>query len=193
MFLTRAQFFIDTPPSEKQPSVEKSKQQRNAVWYPDLDSLMVAFNLNEGAESDTISCSSSESEMKTVRFGTIEVREYKVIKGDHPFCKGGLALSLDWEYNTVGSIQIESLENDSADEASESIDHSHPCDAEIGDSANDCAKRRPKRLNYFERRLLLEQTGFKVEDCYGDIRSSVWICVDEQLPPDDDDSDVTAA
>lgn len=196
MFLTSAYFFIDAPPSvpsEKQPSVAKSKRQDNTLWYPDLDSLMVAFNLSDGGDSDTISCSSSESEGKTVRFGTVDVREYKVIKGDHPFCKGGLALSLDWEYNSLGSIQIEDVENYSGDEATKSIDQSRPCNGERGDSLIECAKRRPKRLNYFERRLLLEQTGFKVEDCYGDIRSSIWLCVDEELPPEDDDSEVTMA
>jgi hypothetical protein len=196
MFLTSAYFYIDAPPSEtleKQPSVEKSKRQENTLWYPDLDSLMVAFNLSDGGDGDTISCSSCESEVKTVRFGTIEVREYKVIKGDHPFCKGGLALSLDWEYNTIGSIQIEDFEKYSAHEATKSLDQSRPCDSELGEHLNDCAKRRPKRLNYFERRLLLEQTGFKVEDCYGDIRSSIWLCVDEELPPEDDDSEVTTA
>ena len=37
--------------------------------------------------------------VKHVSFSTIEIREYRVIVGDHPSCENGLPLSLDWCHN----------------------------------------------------------------------------------------------
>jgi hypothetical protein len=196
MFMFKAQFGNDAPLPSKAPTTEKTKIKGN-LWYPDLDSLMVALSLHECIDNETISCSSSESfelEENTVRFGTLEIREYKVTKGEHPFCRDGLALSLDWEYKQLPSINIEHLEDDVEDDA-EFYDQDDLDDEEMAqeeglrDDNVDYINTRPKRLNYFERRLLLEQVGFKVEDCYGDVRSSVWLGVDEELPPTDEDDE----
>jgi hypothetical protein len=179
----------------KPPAVEKTKPRAN-LWYPDLDSLMVALSLHEGEDNDTLSLSSSESsdlEEKGVRFGSIEIREYQVIRGEHPFCKDGLAMSLGWNYKQTKSIKIDELDDELEDEDDETFEQ-ESVDEEDEDTSYeqniDFVNTRPKRLNYFERRLLLEQVGYKVEDCYGDIRSSIWLCVDEELPPvDDEDGD----
>jgi len=166
------------------------------VWCSDLNSLLARLNLVTD-DSDTISMSSSDSyelEEKMVRFGSVEVREYEVTQGDHPFCKDGLALSLDWNYREAGSFRIkETEENKHIDcknnEAPMNGDDKCAAKEELRADNIDYINTRPKRLNYFERRLVLEQVGFTVEDCYGDIRSSVWVGVDDELPPDDDDDD----
>jgi hypothetical protein len=186
----------DTSSIQKHPSVEKRKE-HSQIWYPDLDNFMVGLNLVD--DNDTISLSSSESsliEEKTVRFGKVEIREYKVIIGDHPFCKDGLALSLDWEYKQLEATTIEEFvdeveedEEDDYDETSFPGSQGEEGYDDYQENNVDYINIRPKRLNYFERRLLLEQVGFKIEDCYGDLRSSIWVCVDSELPPVDDDDE----
>jgi len=166
------------------------------VWFPDLDSLMVSLSLAD-YENDTLSLSSTEShEMleKTVRFGTIDIREYAVVHGDHPFCKDELAMSLDWEYRQTESVRIDEIdeddikmEDDEIQETDTEEDNNEDNNEDYRDDNIDYINTRPKRLNYFERRLVLEQVGYRVEDCYGDIRSSIWIGVDNELPPDDDE------
>lgn len=42
--------------------------------------------------------------IKQVSFSTLEVREYDIIVGDHPWCRDGLALSLDWTYNATPTV-----------------------------------------------------------------------------------------
>mmetsp|Transcript_33497 Transcript_33497/g.50528 ORF Transcript_33497/g.50528 Transcript_33497/m.50528 type:complete len:220 (+) Transcript_33497:76-735(+) len=167
------------------------------VWCPDLNSLLAPLNLAND-DSDTISMSSSESydveEEKMVRFGSVEIREYEVTQGDHPFCKDGLALTLDWKYRRVASFLIEESEiNKSIDCQNYATpikdDDQYNSTTEMRDDNVDYINTRPRRLSYFERRLVLEQVGFTVEDCYGEIRSSIWVGVDDQLPPDNDDDD----
>jgi len=164
------------------------------AWCSDLNSLMVTLNLADG-ENDTLSMSSTEShEMleKTVRFGTIDIREYAITQGDHPFCKDGLAMSLDWKYRQLESIRIDDTDGEEYEntEYNESLEvYSKDNDNDYRHANVDYINTRPRRLNYFERRLLLEQIGYIVEDCYGGIRSSIWLGVDNELPPDDDDDD----
>jgi len=153
-----------------------------------FDSLMVSLNLVDG-ENDTLSLSSTESYEtleRTVRFGTIDIREYTVIQGDHPFCKDSLAMSLGWDYKQMKSVRIDEInEEDGKMEYNELLETDTENNNEnIRLNNVDHINTRPKRLNYFERRLVLEQVGYKVEDCYGDIRSSIWIGVDNELPPD---------
>jgi hypothetical protein len=184
MFTFGMQLSNDTHSQCTWHDVEKRKKRGN-VWFPDLDSLMVAFNINDTGEDDTRSCSSSDSlelEEKCVRFGTIDIREYKVINGDHPSCKDGLALTLDWEYVVLEPMDID--ETPQQGSASEEMNSSH-----LPETKNEIS--RPKRLNYFERRFLLEQAGYKVMDCYGDVRSSIWVCIDEELPPLDGDDEAS--
>lgn len=193
---------VENRAGKKLLAVEKPRP-RN-LWYPDLDSLMVALSLHGNSDDEeTLSLSSSESYDldQGVRFGTIEIREYQVIKGEHPFCRDGLAMSLGWEYKQNPSINIEEVDDDIEDEHDYDDDDSFGEDysdqefldedeEDTRDDNIDYINTRPKRLNYFERRLLLEQAGHKVEDCYGEVRSSIWLCVDEELPPDDDNEEI---
>mmetsp|Transcript_35782 Transcript_35782/g.55051 ORF Transcript_35782/g.55051 Transcript_35782/m.55051 type:complete len:220 (+) Transcript_35782:40-699(+) len=49
---------------------------------------------------------------RRVSFSHCDVREYKVIIGDHPWCETGLPLSLGWEYASEELVSIESYENE---------------------------------------------------------------------------------
>jgi hypothetical protein len=57
------------------------------------------------SEDDASSASASSSgkgsvqSLKRVSFSTVEVREYSLTVGDHPFCRDGLPITLDWEFN----------------------------------------------------------------------------------------------
>ena len=49
------------------------------------------------------------SPKRSVSFSSVEVREYAVTVGDHPFCFDGLPLTLDWEHTpdaTVYDIEV---------------------------------------------------------------------------------------
>ena len=71
--------------------------------------------------------------MKHVRFSNVEIREYALVVGDHPYCLDGLALSLDWSYsiNTTVKNVVENVKSSG----------------------------RPRRLDYFQRRLRLQQAS----------------------------------
>ena len=60
-------------------------------------------------------CASSdgtpEPTRKSVSFGGLHVRTYSLTIGDHPCCKQGLPLSLDWSFSEEGSLSIEQYEN----------------------------------------------------------------------------------
>ena len=45
-----------------------------------------------------------QEERKRVSFSTLEIREYEVTVGDHPWCRDGLAMSLDWKYNEISTV-----------------------------------------------------------------------------------------
>ena len=46
--------------------------------------------------STSVASSTETSRQSRVRFGTVEIREYAVIIGDNPSCRGPCALELDW-------------------------------------------------------------------------------------------------
>jgi hypothetical protein len=66
--------------------------------WPDVVSIDDDVSSSSGSSSGRKS-SSSSSLSKRVSFSTVEVREYSLTVGEHPFCKDGLAISLDWHYN----------------------------------------------------------------------------------------------
>mmetsp|Transcript_1555 Transcript_1555/g.2130 ORF Transcript_1555/g.2130 Transcript_1555/m.2130 type:complete len:198 (-) Transcript_1555:68-661(-) len=178
--------------SKVAPSHDHTLGKRSSSICSNLNNLFVTLNLSTAAdttsiddENDTLSMTSSDrscemEEEKTVRFGPVEIREYSVIQGDHPTCKGGLALSLGWKYQTMGNFEIEDLEDrGSFDDDEEDNDDDCSC----GDTV-DISKKRPRRLNYFERRMILERTGFIVGDGHGRSKCSVWIGFDDHYMPD---------
>ena len=50
------------------------------------------------------STSSPTSSSKRVSFSTVEVREYSLTIGEHPSCKDGLPITLDWHYNEESTV-----------------------------------------------------------------------------------------
>lgn len=46
-----------------------------------------------------------------VRFSNVEIREYALVEGDHPYCPDGLALSLDWRYSPHTAVKNVMLED----------------------------------------------------------------------------------
>lgn len=52
----------------------------------------------------------SPPDARSTSFGTVEVREYERILGDHPSCSDGLSISIDWEYRAVQSYCVDEWE-----------------------------------------------------------------------------------
>lgn len=50
------------------------------------------------------------NEAKSVQFSTIEVRDYSLCLGDHPDVNRGAPVSLDWEYESEQSFDLEEYE-----------------------------------------------------------------------------------
>ena len=47
---------------------------------------------------------------RSTSFGTVEVREYERILGDHPSCSDGLSIGIDWGYRAVQSYCVDEWE-----------------------------------------------------------------------------------
>jgi len=73
---------------------------------------------------------------KHVRFSCVEIREYALVEGDHPYCEDGLALSLDWRYSPQTTVK------------------------NVLDVADDeKTSTPPRRLGYLDRRMRLQQAS----------------------------------
>jgi hypothetical protein len=74
-------------------------------WVRPLDigpKWSVSKNNYSDSDSNTCNCSDTGRDTvkrSSVRFGSVEVREYSVVIGSHPLCREGLALSLGWFYS----------------------------------------------------------------------------------------------
>ena len=81
---------------------------------------------------------------KKVRFSSTRVQEYGITVGDHPICKDGLALSLDWVHGAEKVYDIDDYE-------------SHRQSAiRYGGTKR---RRRVSRLDYWQRREFLVRVG----------------------------------
>lgn len=58
----------------------------------------------DDSSSDEDAETTVSRDSKKVSFSTLEIREYDVTLGDHPFCRDGLPMSLDWNYNEVSTV-----------------------------------------------------------------------------------------
>ena len=66
---------------------------------------------SERGKNPSMSSSSSNNKKKRVSFGTLSVRRYDMILGDHPDCTVGPPVQLGWEFHTVPDIPLEIWEN----------------------------------------------------------------------------------
>ena len=53
---------------------------------------------------------SKSTHKKRVSFNQIHIREYSLEMGDNPSCSRGPPLSISWDYNDVGSIDLQEFE-----------------------------------------------------------------------------------
>lgn len=77
-----------------------------------------------------------------VRFGKAKVREYSLTVGDHPICKDGLALSLDWNYSAERVYNVDAYERH-----------------RLRKRKSAYRGRRTSRLDYWQRREILQRVG----------------------------------
>ena len=62
-------------------------------------------------ESSSSSSSSCGGQPSSVRFGTIQIRNYNIVLSDNPSCQEGPGISLGWKYSDCGEeISIEDFE-----------------------------------------------------------------------------------
>jgi len=77
-------------------------------------------------------------EKRKVHFGTVEVRDYDMILGDHPCCRYGPPLTLDWDYLEYEPLDVNEYE------------FHHPPRRNV----------REMVLNYYLRKKLLSNAGY---------------------------------
>lgn len=65
---------------------------------------------NYSESSLASSIRSLDQHCSTVQFSTVQVREYALTIGDHPYCRSGCPLSLDWDYETRESVDVDKFE-----------------------------------------------------------------------------------
>jgi hypothetical protein len=78
-----------------------------------------------------------KNDRKTVSFASIEIRNYSIVFGDHPYCNDGLPLSLGWDFDGINLLSLDTYEATRAPRRS----------------------RRELRMSCEERRQLLSEDG----------------------------------
>ena len=81
---------------------------------------------------------------RKVKFSSVRVQEYAITVGDHPICKDGLALSLDWAHS---------------EEKVYDIDHYKTFGKKGDEQRRMRRRRRVSKLDYWQRREILIRVG----------------------------------
>jgi hypothetical protein len=85
-----------------------------------LQSIMKKDEKSSESEYPVTGCSKSSSkeeeinfntESKSVHFSALQIRTFPMILGDHPCCKTGLPVSLDWDHTKEEIVPIEEYES----------------------------------------------------------------------------------
>jgi len=81
----------------------------------------------------------SHQRKRKIRFGTVLVREYDIILGDHPCCSYGPPITIDWDYHQY-----------------------EPIDVNVYEFNNSLYRKSIRELcmNYYQRIRILSQAGF---------------------------------
>jgi len=94
-------------------SNRKVAPRRHFSWCPSLcKSIMKLRTLDESlhrtyGSDDIIVCRQKNS----LQFSKINIREYSRTVGDNPSCSCGPPISISWEYNVIGDIDLDDYEN----------------------------------------------------------------------------------
>ena len=86
------------------PSTEDTASVDSSVWY-ESDSV-----LSSHSSTSSLCTPGRHGKSKAgrrVSFSKIEVREYSVTVGDHPLCRDGLPLQLDWQHSDVTEMNMQ--------------------------------------------------------------------------------------
>jgi len=81
--------------------------------YVDISPIKDGTSLPLTAEPTATAPSTPTSVLsatKKVGFGSVEVRSYPVVIGDHPMCEMGCPLSLGWEYSERKPVPVDEYE-----------------------------------------------------------------------------------
>jgi hypothetical protein len=85
-----------------------------------LQSIMKKDEKSSESEYPVTGCSksspkeeeiNSNTDSKSVQFSALQIRTFPMILGDHPCCKTGLPVSLDWEHTKEEVVPIEEYES----------------------------------------------------------------------------------
>ena len=94
--------------NEPEEKLDLSQVFSKLEMQPELEEASFAMS-----DSDSSVASSGQRE-PSVRFSIVQVREYSLTIGDHPCCRSGCPLSLDWDYETKTSVKIDQFEAERA-------------------------------------------------------------------------------
>ncbi|CAB9501443.1 affinity nitrate transporter 2 [Seminavis robusta] len=92
--------------------VEKSDDELDNNDEKKTDSLMLMM----GPDAPTATNTSDEAappkkKKRVVHFESVQVREYNITIGDHPFCSKGAPITLDWEFSEGATLPLELYES----------------------------------------------------------------------------------
>lgn len=114
---------IDFQPSSCSPKEAATPQSSSALFDRKHDAYLASPPPSPRSLSEELLCElntypeltappkSSNTLTKTVRFAEVaQIRTYDVILGDHPSCRGGMALQLDWSHGGTELVHFEMYE-----------------------------------------------------------------------------------
>jgi hypothetical protein len=90
---------------------------------------------------------------KTVSFGVVQVQEYSVILGDHPKCKGGYPMSLDWAHTEPKEYDLDACEQAKAAKAKAAAAREEKADGAYTDKKKSRRPGKGRRLRTKDRHL----------------------------------------
>lgn len=87
----------------------RSSEEEQAV--PRVSSFSLPPSKSALKRRNTIDRVPSPAQLKRVSFANLEVRQYPIILGDHPDCSNGPPVTIGWEYEHCGNIDVTAYES----------------------------------------------------------------------------------